>query len=510
MKRATRWTAVVAITTIAALTGPIAGAKPKDCENTDNKTTEKLLACVTAQGVRQHQAALQDIATDNDGTRASGTPGFDASADYVVETMTDAGYNVTRMPFEFPFFQELAPAELDRVSPDPETYATPADFIIMDYSGSGEPTANLQEVNDNMFPPGPNPSDSSAGCDTGPTPENPSAPDDFAGFVAGNIALIQRGTCPFAQKAANAEAAGASGVIIFNEGQPGRQDTLAGTLGGPGSTIPVVGVSFAFGQEQHSLILASDPDPVVFHMFTDTESETRMTENIFAESKHGKKNKPNTVVMAGAHLDSVLEGPGINDNGSGSAALLEIAENMQKVHPKNRVRFAWWGAEENGLLGSEEYVFGLSQEEIDEIALYLNFDMIGSPNFVRFVYDGDGSDTPDAGPAGSEDIEALFLDYFDSQGLATEPTAFDGRSDYGPFIEPGIDIPAGGLFSGAEGEKTPAQAAVYGGTAGESYDPCYHQACDTFLNNNNTVLGQFADAAAFAILTYAMDVSSVG
>ena len=143
----------------------------------------------------------------------------------------------------------------------------------------------------------------------------------------------------------------------------------------------------------------------------------------------------------------------------------------------------------------------LSQAERDKIELMLNFDMVGSPNFVRFVYDGNNSGGGGAvGPAGSGAIEQLFLDYFASQGLQTEPTPFNGRSDYGPFIA--VGIPAGGLFTGAEGVKTAAQAATYGGTAGQQYDPCYHLACDTFANNSDTALDQMSDAAAHAVLLY--------
>src|SRR5918992_1387871 len=117
--------------------------------------------------------------------------------------------------------------------------------------------------------------------------------------------------------------------------------------------------------------------------------------------------------------------------------------------------------------------------------------MNGSPNFVRFV--GDGST---GGPPGSDKIEQLYIDYFASEGLATDPTPFDNRSDYGAFTPHGI--PAGFLFTGAEGTKTQAQAEVYGGTAGMPYDPCYHQACDTFQNVNRVVLKQMLRANAFA------------
>ena len=208
--------------------------------------------------------------------------------------------------------------------------------------------------------------------------------------------------------------------------------------------------------------------------------------------------------------DSVGVGAGINDNGSGSAAILEIAEQLAAVNLRNKVRFIWFSAEESGLLGSEAYVASLPDAEREKIAAMLNFDMIGSPNFVRFVYDGDLSDSepPEGGaPAGSAEIEELFLAYFASRGLATEPTAFDGRSDYGPFIDAGI--PAGGLFTGAEGIKTAAQAAVYGGVAGEQYDPCYHLGCDDLLNLSNPALDQMSDATAHATITLAMSTESI-
>jgi Zn-dependent M28 family amino/carboxypeptidase len=240
---------------------------------------------------------------------------------------------------------------------------------------------------------------------------------------------------------------------------------------------------------------------VTVHVVTSTLSEPRITHNIIAESPTGNADQ---VVVVGAHLDSVIAGPGINDNGSGSSTILEIAEDMAELGIKNRqqVRFAFWGAEELNLLGSEHYVNTLSNAELGTIKANLNFDMLGSPNYVRFVYDGDGGGDPDAaGPPGSAQIEALFNDYFASQGLATDPTPFDGRSDYGPFIA--VGIPAGGLFSGAEGEKTVEQAAIDGGTAGQPYDPCYHEGCDDINNLSTKALAELGDSAAHATMTLA-------
>jgi Zn-dependent M28 family amino/carboxypeptidase len=453
-----------------------------------------LREAVTVDGIRAHQQVLQSIADDADNTRASGTAGYDASADYVEQELAAAGYLITVQPFSFPFFQELSDAILERTSPLPAgVYVLGTDFLTMEYSGAGDVTALLQPTNDIVIPPGAAENTSNSGCE----------PEDFDGFVAGNIALIQRGTCSFAQKAQNAEAAGAAGVIVFNEGQPGRQEVLNGTLGAPGISIPVVGTTFALGEELYTLDQSGE---VSVHLFVDAISETRETVNVIGETEGGRADR---VVVVGAHLDSVPEGPGINDNGSGSATILEIAVQMANldIEPRNRVRFAFWGAEESGLFGSAHYVSLLSKRGIKDVAVNLNFDMLGSPNYVRFVYDGDGSDTPLAGPNGSATIEDIFLDYFADQDLATEPTAFDGRSDYGPFID--VGIPAGGLFSGAEEIKSAEEAAIYGGTADVAYDPCYHQACDTVANNNNDALDELGDAAAHTILQFAMTTAAV-
>lgn len=465
----------------AFLTFSVALAQGNSCENRNNNTFKKLLECVTSEGVRDHQAALQAIADANGGTRVSGSSGYDASVDYVVDTMTAAGYEVTVDEFEFEFFQETAAPLLEQTAPGSIVYVQGTDYFTMDFSGSGDETADLQAV-DLVLPPAPAPNTSTSGCE----------PADFAGFIAGNIALIQRGTCSFFDKAANAEAVGAVGVIIFNEGQPGRDGLLFGTLGGVGVNIPVVGTTFALGDD-----LAATPGAIV-HIQTTTVSETRSTANVFAESTQGRDDN---VVMAGAHLDSVAAGPGINDNGSGSSALLEIAEQMAKVKPRNTVRFAWWGAEESGLIGSIDWVVrAFDSGELNDVALYLNFDMIGSPNFVRFVYADDGV-------PGSDVINDLFHEYFDELGLPVEETAIQGRSDHFAFQVFGV--PTGGLFTGAEAIKTPAQVAIYGGTAGDQLDPCYHLACDTFDNVSLDVLEEMSDGAALAVLQYAMNTEEI-
>ena len=212
----------------------------------------------------------------------------------------------------------------------------------------------------------------------------------------------------------------------------------------------------------------------VYGKFTD-----RFLPQVIAETRGGD---PNNVVVVGAHLDSVPEGPGINDDGSGTATLLAQAEELAsgRYQPRQKIRFAWWGAEENGLVGSNYYAANLSEKEVAKIDVMLDYDMLSSANYIRGIYDGDGDDPEEGrdppGPEGSGKVEDVFDDWFRSQGRPSVKGAFDGRSDYVGFILRGI--PAGGVFAGAEGVKTAEQEQIYGGAAGSWYDPCYHQICD--------------------------------
>ncbi|MEA2143250.1 MAG: hypothetical protein QOI64_1680 [Solirubrobacteraceae bacterium] len=456
------------------------------------KTSQDLREDVKVAGIRAHLQALQNIATMNGGVRASGTPGFDASAAYVMRRLERAGYEPQQQVFTFKAFQELAPAAFQRTSPDPRTFVDPDEFRIMSYSGSGDVTKPLTPV-DLVLPPGAAANTSTSGCEA----------SDFTGFPAGNVALMQRGTCPFAVKVENAQAAGAAAAVIFNEGQEGRSDVIAGTLGdGTTATIPAIGTSFAIGNE-----LAAQSATV--RVATSTKITPTTTSNVTADLAPRRPRGAGKIVLLGAHLDSVPEGPGINDNGSGTSTILEIAEEMaQDRPPRNPVRFAFWGAEEAGLVGSTRYVAALSDEEGAKIGLNLNFDMLASPNFIRLVYDGDGSAFGTAGPPGSDDIEHVFEGYFAAKGLALDPTAFDGRSDYKPFID--VGIPAGGLFSGAENVKTAEQQARHGGVAGEPFDACYHQACDTLANINYVGLRQLSQGAVHATAVFAARKEPVG
>ena len=498
-RRALRLTAIGATAALLLTVSPqaVSAAPAPGCDARSNNTYQKLLECVTLEGVRAHQEAFQKIADNSDdpvypGTRAAGTVGYDRSVDYVAGLLRKAGYRVTLDPVDVTF---NFPAELRQFAPVQADYETG----VFTGSGSGEVRGNVIAVDINLT--GDRASDS--GCEAA----------DFAGldFSGDNdIALVQRGTCFFGTKAFYAEQAGAEAVVIFNQGNtPEREGLIVADAtsvdepipGAPGPVthgIPVVGASFADGAA------LAQPGSEAFVKVL--PAETRSDFNVIAELP-GKN--VNNVVMAGAHLDSVIEGPGINDNGSGSAALLETALKMANLNPENTLRFAWWAAEEQGLVGSHDYVDGLSQAERDRIALYMNYDMVGSPNYIFMVYDADEStfEAPVPVPPGSEAIEDVYESYYTAVGEPYDDTEFSGRSDYEAFILAGI--PSSGLFTGAEVIKTPEQEAIWGGDAGEQFDPCYHLACDTLQNVNLHALEVNSDLIAFAMLTFSYSTESV-
>ena len=488
--------ALVLATAFAATTATAAPAQ-------SDSSTQGLRKAVSPERISEHLRAFQSHSTVG-GNRVASSPGFQASADYVQAKLEAAGYNVSRDPFEFVYNADIEPPVMSVQGG--KSYVDGPDFASMTFSPNGDDTAVLWAVD--IRPPQPGDPDtgvSTSGCEA----------SDFDGMPDGAIALVQRGTCTFGAKSTNAGAAGAGAVIVMNEGQPGRQATLNGTLGGvQNHSAQTVGTSFDIGRELTNNLATTNGDTgKTVRVKVTRINETRTTENVIAElPKGGLGGDPSTgnTMVVGAHLDSVPRGPGINDNGSGSGTILEIAEQMaaRDTEPTTNVRFMWYSAEEFGLLGSEAYVDELPASERERSKAMLNFDMVGSPNYVRFVYDGDNSAFPVGpgaapGPPGSGELEAIFATYFSSQGLASAPTPFSGRSDYGPFIAEGVDIPAGGLFTGAEGEKTTPQAAIYGGEAGVAYDKCYHLACDTFANVNQQGLSEMSDAAAHAALILA-------
>ena len=462
------------------------------CANRNLNQIDKFVECVKAEDALAHMQAFQDIADANGGTRASATPGYDASANYVAEQLEAVGLEVERQEFLAQIYRENSSS----LSASGVAITTQS----ASFSGSGAVAGGTIIPVDLDLGLG---NTSSSGCE----------PTDFHGLDfsgPSDVALIQRGSCSFFQKALNAELAGAEAMVLFNQGNTeARKGIVNATLGGPGVTIPVVSITYDDG------VALIDAPPESIDVAVDASTFAGPTQNIIAEIPG--KNTDN-VVMLGAHLDSVIEGPGVQDNGSGSAAILAIAEAMasnKQYVPENTVRFAGWADEEQGLNGSvENYVnpeVGLlnTPDEVEKLAASLNVDRSASPNFVYGVYDADESSftAPVAVPAGSEAIEDLFEAYYTIEGVPYDDTEYSGRSDYQVFIL--LDIASGGLFTGAEQLKTPEQVEIWGGVAGEQYDQCYHLACDTIDNVSFEALDTNLGAAAYAAYILASTTESV-
>lgn len=428
-----------------------------------------LADAITPQGVRSHMAALQRIADANSGNRAAATPGYAASARYVQRTLENAGYRAWLQPFTITFS---------------ETLATSGRTVGEDAGGKGAVGRDAIDLAPVVMAG--SPSTPAAGLRarlTRPTDPLGCSPDDFTG-VRGTVVLVERGTCTFAQKSQHAAQAGAAAVLVYNN-MPAADEALSGSLGdaAAATTVPTAGLTRATGEQ-----LAEGMGRGDVRVFLDLRvaRERRQTANVLAEMP----NTAQKVVMVGAHLDSVLAGPGINDNGSGVALGLELALKLAQTGNADGVRFAFWGAEELGLLGSEHYVSDLSPAELENLRAYLNFDMVSSPNAAPFVY-------------GDPELRSLFQDTFAARDLRLLPDNLGGASDHAPFETAGV--PVAGLFSGAGGSKSPGEARSYGGRAGSAYDSCYHRACDTLAGTDtptaNRYLDLMADAAAEALQT---------
>ncbi len=463
---------MLAVAVAAALVGssprPVPASPPAPAPvAAEDALARRLVEQVSAAGAQPHLAALQEVAEASGGQRAAGSDGYDASVRVVVEQLRVAGFDVETPAFGYPVEVVLASAirvgdqelRADRLTGSPDTR-------------DGGVAGPLVVV----------PEDGTSGCqaeDLEPLP------------VRESVLLVRRGGCPFAAKARRAADAGAAALVVVNN-EPGP--LTGGTLRGR-AALPVGGVSTEDGDR-----LAARAGTVVA-LDLRSRTETRTSRNVVAQTRTGRTDD---VVVVGGHLDSVEQGPGINDNGSGAAGLLELATRLGPAPPVHRaVRFAWWGAEEIGLLGSKAYVEGLEDEARRSLGLYLNIDMIGSPNPGYFVYDGDDSarDGAGPGPRGSAELERTLADFLAARGVPPEPTDLDGSSDYAPFLD--LGVPVGGLFSGANAVKTPEQAARWGGRAGQPFDPCYHRACDDLSNIDLPALDRHLDALAWTVGRYA-------
>lgn len=435
---------------------------------------ETLTQRVSVDALWAHLTKLQEIADEHGGNRALGSPGYDASVDYVVNTLRDKGFDVVTPEFDvrIPFAEEPS-----LTVGGATIAASPLNFTIGTAPEGVSGPLVAARVED------------SPGC----------TPADYDGLpVAGAVVLVDRGTCPFSEKESAAAERGAVALIVANNEEG---DEMGGTLGEHTEVkIPVVSVTKASGER-----LRAEPAETTLKL--DAGVRTERTRNVIAQTKTGSTDN---VVMVGAHLDSVPEGPGINDNGSGVSAVLETALQLgSSPEVNNAVRFGFWGAEELGLLGSADYVSSLSVDELKDIGLYLNFDMIASPNPGYFTIDGDQSAPPDHSqpvprvPEGSAGIERTLVAYLDDAGKSPADINFEGRSDYSSFTIAGI--PAGGFFSGAEAKMSEQQAERWGGQADQPFDPNYHKASDTLENVSRTALEINGKGVAYAVGIYAQD-----
>ncbi len=450
-------------------------------EPEDSDPPVTLAEALTEERLMGHLEALAEIGASSNDTRAWTTEGQLESGDYAVQVLEAAGYEVWE-DLHVVEDRVVTDASFETVTPEAAVHERDASWGVFGGSAEGRVTAPVSVV-DLQLPPGEEANSSTSGCQA----------SDWDGFPAGHVALVQRGTCTFAQKVQNAEDADASAVLIFNEGQPDRQGPIVSSLGGQ-SELPVLGLSYALGVQ-----LADQAEDGSLEVALEIEAEIQelILTNILAESPGGD---PERVQMVGAHLDSVLAGPGLNDNGSGSALVLTLAELVVELglDPEQKLRFALWDGEEYGLLGSFAWLDELPEQELDHIEGYWNYDMVASPNGVPFLYDGDGS-TGEWAPEGSAAFERALEEGYELQGLDWEETQPWAPTDSWGFLE--LGVPTSGIFTGAYETKTPAQAERYGGTAGEALDPCYHQLCDNLDNVDRLRFEQSGKAAAHALQT---------
>lgn len=415
--------------------------------------TKVLQASISASNLEKRANALFDIARlgeDEYGhpTRVIGSAGHTGTLAYVQSELASLGdyYNVSTQ--EFPAFSGSVVESRLVIGDELTKSAAPM--------GLTPPTKDRQPVFGDLVLV------DNVGCEAGDFPEK----------AKGNIVLIKRGQCPFGTKSELAGRAGAVAAVVYNT----EPEVVHGTLGTPSPHhVATFGIGSEEGDEYVEKLKAGKTLESIAYI--DGEVKTILTSNILAQTTGGD---PDNCVMIGGHSDSVAEGPGINDDGSGSLSVLEVAVQLSQFSVNNCVRFAWWAGEEEGLLGSDYYVASLSAEENAKIRLFGDYDMMGSPNFAYQIYDANN----DVNPNGSGELKQLYIDWYNSQGLNYTFIPFDGRSDYDGFIRNGI--PGGGIATGAEGIKTEKEVIMFGGVAGDWYDPCYHQLCDDVSNVNLT------------------------
>ncbi|ALG09252.1 hypothetical protein AOZ06_22155 [Kibdelosporangium phytohabitans] len=452
----------------AAMTAP-ATAGAQDAPGA--QLGDRLARQVTLDGLNRHLIAVQRIADRNGGNRADPGNGFGETISYVENTMRTAGFDVRVQEFTY----DRSVTDKSVLAAGAVSYKpTPMGFALD--TPAGGVTGRLVVV----------PTDNDTGCQA----------SDYAGQdAAGSIVLLFRGGCTFTQKQIVAAEAGAKAVVVFNH----SIGAAMGFIDEAQAKVPIVMVGSEAGAALAKLAGTQTTLEVRRHV------EPTVSRNVIAETRTGRKDN---VITLGAHADSAPTAPGMNDNGSSLAALLELGRQLggsPKV--RNAIRFGFWGAEPRHS-GSAPYLASLSFEQQLDIALYLDVAPIGSGNGGYFVFDGDNSTgAPGPMPYGSDRIEQAFKNYFGRAGIPTEEAPVVGQGDYPAFIAAGI--PTGGPFTGIPHIKSPAQAAKWGGTAGVSFDPCNHAPCDTLGTINRGLIDKNADAVAYLTGTYATSTEDV-
>lgn len=475
-----KWAAAVAVMAAGLMVGTVVSCSstpPAPAPALGAELAEK----VTVDGVYAHLLELQKIADDNDGNRADGSPGYQASVDYIAQLLRDKGFEV-----QTPEFKRYSGSEGGKpaLTVAGRNYRVDqASFMIT------TPPGGLRALT--LRPRRP------AGC---------VAADYGTVSVKGAIAVVDDTGCSLVAKHNTALAEGAIGLLVVSQATPQRPNGATPGLFTQGYynqlTVPVGIIDptadAALRRTNSPVTLVLDNRPVM-----------TTSRNVIAQTKSGDSQN---VVMVGAHLDSVRSGPGINDNGSGVAGVLETALQLgAEPQAGNVVRFAFWGSEEISSDGSTNYVRSLTKEQLDDIALYLNFDMIASPNAGYFTDDGDqsaqtGPPLADI-PEGSAGIERMLAGHLNLAGVRPADVPLGRNTDYAPFLA--ADIPIGGITTGSSQRKTEVQARLWGGKAGEAFDPNYHTARDTIDNVNRDALGIMASTVAFAVGTYAQAIDGV-
>jgi hypothetical protein len=428
-----------------------------------------------------HLRELQKIADANGGSRANGTPGYDASVDYVARVLQDKGFDVQTPEFEVLDRTEGGKPQLTIGG---RNHSVDQASLLITTPRGGLNAVTLR------------PQRASAGCRSA----------DYGTIsMKGAIAVVDDTGCSIVDKENAAVDKGAVGVLVVSAPGPGGSPAGLFTPGYYQKLTVPVGV---IGNDANAALRRTTA-PV--KLVLDSKPVMKKARNVLAQTKSGDTRN---VVMVGAHLDSSARSPGINDDGSGVAAVLETAVALGSAPQiRNAVRFVLWGSEENSLQGATKYIRGLPRGQLDEIALYLNLDMIGSPNAGYFTYDGDQSAQPNPEipwrsiPDGSAGIERTLAGYLNTAGVRPADMPLTRYTDYYPFLS--VGVPVGGLTTGGSQLKTEVQARLWGGRAGAAYDPNYRTPRDTIDNIDRNALSVMGSAAAFAVGTYAQSVEGV-